>query len=374
MTRRKLPSGLVSAALALGLLLLAASPAAAATLYIGEYANGITPVGSSQPQVPPQPVITDQTVALSGASAVSAAFNTKTHVVSLICDEGCSVSFTGASPTATTSNILLQQGVTYNFGVAPGGKVAAIANAAGNSSGGGTVTIGAGSAIIGKVGIDQTTPGTTNGVQTLTGSTTAVTQATAANLNATVVQGNAGTNAQAWWVRIGDATNGPAAVKAASTAAVATDPGLVVSISPNGQLAAGQALMANSVPVVIASDQSPVKVVLQPTTAITASATGTTGATTATLAAAAAKTTYICGFTITSDATAALAGTATVTGTITGTMSYIQNVGGATAAGILTQTFAPCIPGSATNTGIAINSVAAGTGGNTAVTAWGYQQ
>lgn len=33
----------------------------------------------------------------------------------------------------------------------------------------------AGSAIIGKVGIDQTTPGTTNGVQTLTGSTTAVT-------------------------------------------------------------------------------------------------------------------------------------------------------------------------------------------------------
>lgn len=61
----------------------------------------------------------------------------------------------------------------------------------------------AGTAIIGKVGIDQTTPGTTNGVQVNaalpagsnvighviadTGSTTAVTQATAANLNATVV-------------------------------------------------------------------------------------------------------------------------------------------------------------------------------------------
>ena len=47
--------------------------------------------------------------------------------------------------------------------------------------------IAAGTNVIGKVGIDQTTPGTTNGVQVLTGSTTAVTQATAANLNATVV-------------------------------------------------------------------------------------------------------------------------------------------------------------------------------------------
>ena len=49
-----------------------------------------------------------------------------------------------------------------------------------------TVVNAAGSAIMGKVGIDQTTPGTTNGVQSLSGSTTAATQATAANLNAQV--------------------------------------------------------------------------------------------------------------------------------------------------------------------------------------------
>lgn len=55
-----------------------------------------------------------------------------------------------------------------------------------------TVALSAGAALIGKVGIDQTTPGTTNGVQTLSGSTTAVTgsvtvaQATAANLQAQV--------------------------------------------------------------------------------------------------------------------------------------------------------------------------------------------
>lgn len=51
-----------------------------------------------------------------------------------------------------------------------------------------------------------------------------------------------------------------AAVKAASTAPVATDPALVVAISPNGQNANGSATSANSTPVVIASDQAAVTV------------------------------------------------------------------------------------------------------------------
>lgn len=176
-------------------------------------------------------------------------------------------------------------------------------------------TLASGTAIIGTVKIDQTTPGTTNG---------------------TVIKDSTGT-----------------------------------AIT---YLAAGQAAMTNSTPVAIASDQSAIPVTLPIYTQITSSATGTTGATTTTLAGVSAKTTYICGFTITSDATAALAGSATITGTITGTMNFIQNVGSATSAGILSQTFAPCVPASAVNTGIVVNSVAAGTGGNTAVTAWGYQQ
>lgn len=106
---------------------------------------------------------------------------------------------------------------------------------------------------------------------------------------------------------------------------------------------------------------------------ITASATGTTGATVATLAGVASKTTYIAGFIITADATAALAGAATITGTITGSLNFIQNVGSATSAGILQQNFIPPIPASAANTAIVITSLAAGTGGSTAVTAWGYQ-
>lgn len=111
-------------------------------------------------------------------------------------------------------------------------------------------------------------------------------------------------------------------------------------------------------------------------TPITASATGTTAATTATLAAAAAKTTYICGFVITANATAlSVAGVATITGTISGTLSFLQSVLAATVGdSVLQQTFTPCVPGSAVNTAIAVNSAAAGTGGNTIVSTWGYQQ
>lgn len=92
------------------------------------------------------------------------------------------------------------------------------------SGAGGTWVLGAGTAIIGKVGIDQTTPGTTNGVQVNaalpaganvighvivdTTSTTAVTQATAANLNATVQPGNTA-NTTPWLMQtVGQATGG----------------------------------------------------------------------------------------------------------------------------------------------------------------------
>jgi hypothetical protein len=108
-------------------------------------------------------------------------------------------------------------------------------------------------------------------------------------------------------------------------------------------------------------------------TPVTASATGTTSATAASLPGVAAKTTYICGFTINAAATAAVAGTATVTGTVSGTLNFYQGVGVATAPATLSQTFNPPIPASAVNTAITVTSAAAGTGGVTAVSAWGYQ-
>jgi hypothetical protein len=70
----------------------------------------------------------------------------------------------------------------------------------------------------------------------------------------TVQPGNTA-NTTPWLQKISDGTNA-AAIKAASTAPVATDPALVVSISPNSVNANGQATMANSAPVAIASNQS----------------------------------------------------------------------------------------------------------------------
>ena len=107
---------------------------------------------------------------------------------------------------------------------------------------------------------------------------------------------------------------------------------------------------------------------------ITASATGTTAATTATLAATNGKFTYICGFDIGSTATAAAAGNATVTGTNTGTMNFEMGTGVSPAVVRITENFAPCIPGNAVNTAIAVVSAAPGAGGVVSVTAWGYQQ
>lgn len=124
------------AALAVLLLLGLAAPSMAATLYISEFPNAISQVGSTSPQVYPQAALTDQTVALSGSSALSSAFGTSTRAVILICDEGCSVKFGSSSVTAATTNFLLQQGVPYPFSVSSGTYVAAIANAAGNTGGG----------------------------------------------------------------------------------------------------------------------------------------------------------------------------------------------------------------------------------------------
>lgn len=107
----------------------------------------------------------------------------------------------------------------------------------------------------------------------------------------------------------------------------------------------------------------------------TISATGTTAATTATLATGAAVTTYICGFSIRANATAAATGNATVTGVITGTMNFTQwTAPNASGVGVTEEVFVPCIPASAANTTIAVVSAAPGTGGVVSVSAWGYQQ
>jgi hypothetical protein len=113
-------------------------------------------------------------------------------------------------------------------------------------------------------------------------------------------------------------------------------------------------------------------------TPITAASGNVAAATaTATLAAAAGKTTYICGFTITSaGSTAAAVVSPTITNTITGTLTFTYvSVAGVTLANqSLVVPFNPCIPANAVNTTIPVSMPSLGAGNtNTTVNAWGYQ-
>lgn len=110
-------------------------------------------------------------------------------------------------------------------------------------------------------------------------------------------------------------------------------------------------------------------------TPITNSATGTTGATTATLAGTSGKTTYICGYSIRANATAAATVMDTITGLINGTLSSVLWVAPlASGLGVDENTFIPCLPAIGTNQAIAVVSGAPGSGGTVSSRAWGYQQ
>ena len=114
-------------------------------------------------------------------------------------------------------------------------------------------------------------------------------------------------------------------------------------------------------------------------TQITASSGNVAAATaTATLAAASGKYTYISGFQITgTGATTGSVVTCTVSGVVTGTMSYTYAAptGALLSANPLIVSFSPPIQSSATNTGIAVSCPSLGTGNtNTTVSAQGYQQ
>lgn len=170
-------------------------------------------------------------------------------------------------------------------------------------------------------------------------------------------------------VGIWNGINGPLDVLAPSTLPTATNKAMPVSLMPNSPTLNVQGVAGMTPVVTTTSGPYPNGAV-----PITATATGTTAATAATLAGTAGKTTYICGFTITADATALATGTAVVSGTISGSLSYLQTVlAAASGTSDLTKNFNPCIPASASNTAIVATSAAAGTGGNTIVNAQGYQ-
>lgn len=95
-----------------------------------------------------------------------------------------------------------------------------------------------------------------------------------------------------------------------------------------------------------------------------------------TLSGASSKTTYIQGMMMTSDgATVALGVTCTITGMVSGTMTFTYEYGVITAQNNpLVVNFGPGVPASTTNTSLVLSCPASGAGGaHAAISAWGYQ-
>lgn len=74
-----------------------------AVLYITEYATAGRDISGKQWQIPQEPPIAEQTVAIGGVSVQSAPFNVKTTCVRLHTDVICSKLF-GANPTALSTS------------------------------------------------------------------------------------------------------------------------------------------------------------------------------------------------------------------------------------------------------------------------------
>lgn len=100
-----------------------------AVLYITEYAGLMpSPVGG-QGQVPMEPPLAEQTVAIGAGSVQSSAFNAKTRLVRLHTDAICSVSVdTGPTATATKGRLAANQTEYRGVPVTGTYKVAVITN------------------------------------------------------------------------------------------------------------------------------------------------------------------------------------------------------------------------------------------------------
>lgn len=119
-------------------------------------------------------------------------------------------------------------------------------------------------------------------------------------------------------------------------------------------------------------DAQGIATVPQGATSVTVPANGTTLAVVATMPAVATKTNYLCGFYIDTTATGAILVGPGVTGLLGGTLTIFMTVPASPAVTNYTKTFSPCLPASAVNTAIVLTSGAAGAGGSTSVTVWGF--
>lgn len=108
-------------------------------------------------------------------------------------------------------------------------------------------------------------------------------------------------------------------------------------------------------------------------TPITGNATGTTGAVVGTLAGTSGKTTYICGFNVSSVGGTAPSSPITVAGLVGSSQVYQTPINATGGQILVAQNFNPCIPASAANTAITVTTTAAAGATAVDVNSWGYQ-
>jgi len=106
-------------------LLLCVSPTWAATLYVEEFTQPL----ATYYQAATMPGLVHQTVAITGASVQSAAFNVGTVLIRVETDAICSIEIS-LNPTAATTTMRMAAGQTEYFVVPAGAafKIAVIAN------------------------------------------------------------------------------------------------------------------------------------------------------------------------------------------------------------------------------------------------------
>jgi len=108
-------------------------------------------------------------------------------------------------------------------------------------------------------------------------------------------------------------------------------------------------------------------------TPISASTSGTVSAFTVTLLGAPSQYTYLCGFSVRDNATAATTSAANITGIVSGTLYYlIWTAPLASGLGVSEELYQHCRPSSATSTNIVLTIPAPGSGGLATVDVWGY--
>jgi len=100
-----------------------------AVLYITEFVSQGKDGNARAIPVAMLPTTAEQTVAISGSSSASSAFNNATSLVRLHSDAICSIEF-GTAPTATTTTARMAANQTEYFTVPQGAayKVAVISN------------------------------------------------------------------------------------------------------------------------------------------------------------------------------------------------------------------------------------------------------